>query len=90
MTLDVSNSEAAILSRAFQPEKGDLSPEAAKSLLNVKISEGDQTRAHELAAKAREGSLTPSDEAELNNYRDVGRLLELLKSKARLSLKQAA
>ncbi len=89
MILDVPNSEAAILSRAFQPERGDLSPEAARSFLGIKISESDQKRASELATKAREGSLNASEEAELNNYRDVGRLIELLKSKARMSLEQS-
>jgi len=43
-----------------------------------------------LAAKAREGSLIEQESAELENYRHVGRLLEVLKSKARLSLKSNA
>ena len=42
-----------------------------------------------LAAKAREGTLSAKEVAQLDNYRDVGRLLELLQSKARLSLKRA-
>jgi hypothetical protein len=41
-----------------------------------------------LASKARQGSLNVRQEAELENYRQVGRLLELLQSKARLSLKK--
>ena len=90
LNLDVPNSEAAILTRALQPERGDLSPDAAKSLLNFSISEVDNDRARELAAKARAGTLDAAEEAEINNYRGVGRLLELLKSKARLSLKQAS
>ncbi len=81
--------KAAILSRAFQPDKGNLSPEAARSILGLSISPDDQQRASELAAKAREGLLTENDLAELNDFREVGRLLELLKSKARLSLQQA-
>lgn len=85
----VANSEAAILSRAIRPEEGNLSPEAAKSLLNIGLPESDQRRALDLAAKAREGSLTPAEEAELDNYCDVGRLLELMKSKARLSLQKS-
>jgi hypothetical protein len=42
---------------------------------------------HELAAKAREGTLTPAEQAEINNYERVGYLLGVLHSKARRSLK---
>ena len=87
MVSPVANSEAAILSRAIRPEDGNLSPDAAKSLLDISLSENDQRRALELSSKAREGTLTPPEEAELDNYCNVGRLLELMKSKARLSLK---
>ena len=83
-----ANSEAAILSRAIRPEEGNLSPDAAKSMLNISLPENDQRRALDLAAKAREGALTPTEETELDNYRDVGRLLELMKSKARISLQK--
>lgn len=90
MVSAVLNSEAAILSRAIRPEEGNLSPDAAKSLLSISLPESDQRRALDLSAKAREGALTPAEAAELDNYCDVGRLLELMKSKARLSLQRFA
>jgi hypothetical protein len=37
--------------------------------------------------KATAGDLSEEEAAELENYRHIGRLLEVLKSKARLSLK---
>ena len=80
------NSEAAIWSRALHPDQGDLSPEAARSILHIQLSATDHSRINELATKAAEGSLTEADERELESYRNVGRLLELLKSKARRSL----
>lgn len=43
---------------------------------------------NELAEKARSGSLAVEEQEELDNYRQVGQLLEVLKSKARLSLKK--
>lgn len=49
----------------------------------------DQECARELAAKARDGSLALEEQAELDNYCGVGRLLELMKSKARLSLQNS-
>ncbi|HYV28027.1 MAG TPA: hypothetical protein VFA77_10870 [Candidatus Eisenbacteria bacterium] len=87
MNATVENSEAAIWNRVVDPEAGDLAREAAESLLRIHLPESDQQRVNELAEKARQGALIASEEAELENYRHVGRLLELLKSKARQSLK---
>jgi len=41
---------------------------------------------NELAEKAREGALSSGEDRELENYRHVGHLLALLRSKARISL----
>ena len=84
----VANSEAAILSRTIRPEQGDLSADAAKSFLSLSLPDSDQRRAQDLSAKASDGALTQPEELELDNYRAVGRLLELMKSKARLSLQK--
>jgi len=40
-----------------------------------------------LGAKAQEGTLTPKEQAEINNCEKVGHILSLMKSKARRSLK---
>jgi hypothetical protein len=42
----------------------------------------------DLAEKAREGSLTPAEQGELESYERVGSLLGILQSKARTSLKK--
>jgi hypothetical protein len=83
------NGEAAILGRLIRPEQDDLSPDAARSILRLDFDAQDRVRMHELAVKAQQGTLTTADEAELASYRGVGRLLELLRSKARRSLKRA-
>jgi len=83
------SSEAAILSRVIRPESGTWSRAAAESILDFGFPPVDVRRMNLLAAKARQGSLSAAQEAELENYRDVGRLLELLQSKARLSLKRS-
>lgn len=44
----------------------------------------------ELATKARAGELSADDEIEIDNYRQVGCLIELMKSKARLFLRNAS
>jgi uncharacterized protein YnzC (UPF0291/DUF896 family) len=83
------HSEAAILGRLIRPERDDLTPDAARAILKLEFDQEDRTRMHELSAKAKEGALTPAEEAELSSYRGVGRLLELMRSKARRSLKRA-
>jgi hypothetical protein len=83
------SSEAAIVGRLMKPDRGDFSPEAARDLLNLQFGEEDQARMRELSRKAQEGTLTPSEQDEVENYRRVGYWLGILWSKARLSLKRA-
>ena len=90
MNVALENNEAAILSRVVGPENANLSREAAQSILGITFPENDRERMNELAEKARNGLLDTEEEAELDSYRHVGRLLEILKSKARLSLKKRA
>ena len=85
----LSSSEAAIVGRLIKPDHGDFSPEAARDLLSLQLSEEDQARMRELSLKAQEGTLTASEQAEVENDRRVGYWLGILWSKARLSLKRA-
>ena len=78
----------AILNRVIRPDRDDLSPDAARSILKLAFEEEDLKRMHELAVKGQEGGLLKDEEAEIAEYRQVGLLLDLLKSKARLSLKR--
>ncbi len=80
---------AEILVRTIQPEEGNLPIEAARSILNFQLSQADRERVNELAAKARAGILMPEERAELDEYERIACLLELMQSKARLSLMQA-
>ncbi len=89
MSVATDTSEVAILSRVVRPDSGTWSKEAAKSILGFDFPPADVRRMNALAAKARQGILSAAEEAQLENYRDVGRLLELLQSKARLSLKHS-
>src|SRR5260370_36496068 len=77
-------SEAPILSRVVRPDSGTWSKEPAEAVLEFDFPPHDVRRMNALAAKARQGILSAAEEAQLENYRDVGRLLELLQSRARL------
>lgn len=81
--------ESAILGRLIRPERDDLSPEAARSILQLAFDEQDRARMHELALKAQLGELTAEEQAEIESYRRIGRLVDLMHSKARRSLKRA-
>jgi hypothetical protein len=78
-----------ILTRTIQPAEGNLPIEAARSLLSFQLSPTDWERVNDLAAKARAGTLTSEERVELDEYERITCLLELLQSKARLSLKHA-
>jgi hypothetical protein len=80
-------SEAAIWTRIIEPEKNGLTPEAARSLLELTFSEKDKSRMNELAEKNREGLLTGAERRELEDYVKVGDVLSLIHLKARKSLK---
>jgi len=47
------------------PEKNDLSPVAARSLVELTLAEGDKARMNDLARKNREGVLTDDERKEL-------------------------
>jgi hypothetical protein len=84
--MDTQETEAALLARAFNTETGDLPKEAAQVLLRAKLPEADLRRMEELGRQAQQGRLTPAQRREAEAYDRVGLLIELLQSKARLSL----
>ena len=62
---------AEILTRAIQPAEGNLSVEAARSILSFRLSPTDWERVNELAAKARAGTLTTEERTELDEYERI-------------------
>ncbi len=80
---------AEILVRTIQPDDGTLPAAAARSILGFQLSPADRHRVNELAAMARAGTLTAEEREELDEYERITCLLELMQSKARLSLKKA-
>jgi len=81
----MSAGEVAIWSRLLQPEAGNLSPEAARSILKLDLGDRDRVRMRELVVRGQSGDLTEAEETELETYCRVGRLLDLMRSKARRS-----
>lgn len=82
--------ETEIWGRAIRPDVGDLSAGAAREFLRLRLSESDAERVGVLSAKASSGALTTEETQELDHYLNVGRTLEFIKAKARLSLRASA
>jgi len=83
----LESTEAAILSRVIQPETGGWPRLAAEAILGVTFDQRDRERMTLLLEKAKAGNLSDAEAEEADHYRHVGHLLELLKSRARHSLK---
>jgi len=86
----LERSEAAILDRVMRPGVGGWPRAAAEAILTVTFDPQDRERMSHLMEKAKAGDLSPVEAEEMENYRHVGRLLELMKSRARCSLRDAA
>jgi hypothetical protein len=87
MSTIAPSSEADILARIVDPKEARLPPELARSILGYEFRQTDLHRMDVLAEKARQGTLTPDEQIEIDRYERVGNFLSLLKSQARRSLK---
>ena len=86
MNSSLDKSEAAILDRVFRPDGADWPRAAAEAILNIRFDPSDCERMAQLMERAKDGDLSREQAEELEHYRHIGRLLELMKSRARRSL----
>jgi hypothetical protein len=82
------NTEAAILARVIEADGFEITPDVAQYLLSMQLPEADRKRVDELSAKAQSGSLTETEESELDSYLHIGSLLGVMQSRARRLLKR--
>jgi hypothetical protein len=66
----------------------DLKPAAATALLRMKFNRHDRRRIDDLSALAQRGALTEAQADELDFYLNLGSILTILHSKARMALKR--
>ncbi len=85
----IADPKATIWERAVDFEK-QLSPTAARALLQVRLASSEHERMSALLEKARTRKLTPDEEEQLDTYELLGSLLGILHSKARQALKKRA
>jgi hypothetical protein len=85
--LRAQKTEAAILARIIESDQNEVTPDVARYLLSMQLPKSDKHRVDHLSAKARFGSLTEREAAELESYLHIGSLLGIMQSRARRLLK---
>lgn len=90
MNPTIASQESEILSRLVGPENPNFTPEVAHSILELRFSDVDVDRMNELLEKARQGTLSQEEESQLHGYLFVSSMVDLMHSKARLTLKESA
>jgi len=86
----IEEAESEILTRIIAPDAPTMTRDVALEFLKLAFPDSDKQRMAELAAKARQGSLTPEEQLQAEGYERVSSFLGLLKSKARRSLQAAS
>ena len=87
--MTTANTSAAILSRLVDAADNELTPAAARAILQLDFHRDDHTRMGELSAKAQAGQLPAVERKELEEYLRIADFLAVFQSKARRSLKRA-
>ncbi len=79
-----------VLDQLLDPVTRCLTPDAAKSLLQLRAPATAQARIEALADKCTAGTLTSDEEAEYDSYLWAGNLIAVLQAKARALLAQTS
>jgi len=74
---------ASYLDRFLEPVTDALTPETARAIVEFRWDEQTQSRVEDLRQKAREGSLTPDEDAEYKEFVEAVDVISIIQSKAR-------
>jgi hypothetical protein len=86
-TTTFPTNQIEIFARSLDQRRDQLSGDVAKFFLTLELSDADRIRLDELASKAQQGTLSPEEEGEIDEYRRIGRLVEIMKLKAEAALR---
>ncbi len=88
--LAMSTRRANSVRQAFTgPTLAALTPAEARAILRVRLAKGDLDRMDKLLSRSSAGTMTETEREEMLGYLQMGNLLALLHSKARLALRRA-
>ena len=80
--------EAEILDEVVSPKQPGLTPEAARTFLEMRFSKDAMKQIRRLLQKNNRGTITAGERVTLEKYLRVGQFLDLLQAKAKLSLRE--
>lgn len=86
----VALNDAPILERIVGLDRSDMPLEAARFMLTLGFTDADMNRMNELSAKASLGHLTEAESREIDTFMLLSDFLAILKSKARMALRNDA
>ncbi len=89
MARSTTISDADILEHVVSPVKGGMDPDAARAILELKFDRGATKLIRQLLQKNNRGSISAEERVTLEKFLRVGKFIDLLHAKARLSLKEA-
>jgi len=78
--------EAEILEDVLNSTRAELTPDAARCFLQMRFSNGATRQIRRLLQKNNRGKITAAERVTLESYLRVGQFLDLLQSKAKLSI----
>jgi hypothetical protein len=74
---------STLLERMVDPISRALTPEAAEEIVNLRVDQEAQQRIDVLADKCNEGTLTPDERAEYQEFVSYFNILTVLQARAR-------
>jgi hypothetical protein len=89
MARSTTISDTDILEHVVSPVKGGMDPDAARAILELKFDRGATKLIRQLLQKNNRGSILAEERVTLEKFLRVGKFIDLLHAKARLSLKEA-
>ncbi|MEP6664796.1 MAG: hypothetical protein ABJC04_14155 [Verrucomicrobiota bacterium] len=79
---------SGVLDKLLEPIARCLTPESARSLLEMRYDDSVQERVALLADKCNKGMLSRAEQREYEDYVHAGNIASILQAKARLFLKR--
>jgi hypothetical protein len=89
MSRSTTVSDADILEHVVSPEANGMDPGVAQAILELKFDKIATKTIRQLLQKNNRGIISAEERVTLEKYLRVGKLIDLLQAKARLSLKQS-
>jgi len=89
MSRSPTSNELKILSAVIAPNRADLTPGVARSILRWKFPAKAVAKMNRLAARNSAGTITQTEREELESFIRVGSLVNLAQAKARRSLERS-